>query len=104
MRPATAVDDVQARARGAAHSPWLGWAGRFGLAAEGVSYAIVAVLALMLAFGLGGMTADRPRALQTLADESLGGLLLVLLALGFASYAAWRFASGRRRRTPCRGR
>jgi hypothetical protein len=81
-----------AAARAAARSPWLGWAGRIGLAAQGVSYAIVAVLALMLAFGCGGMTADRPTALQTLADERLGGLLLTLLALGFACYAAWRFA------------
>ena len=91
MRPISAVD-APARAREAARSPWLGWAGRFGLAAQGVSYAIVAVLALMLAFGWGGKTADRQSALQTLADETFGGLLLVLLALGFASYAAWRFA------------
>lgn len=91
MRPISAVD-VPGRAREAARSPWLGRAGRFGLAAQGVSYAIVAVLALMLAFGWGGKTADRPGALQTLADETFGGLLLVLLAMGFASYAAWRFA------------
>jgi Domain of Unknown Function (DUF1206) len=69
-----------------------GWAGRFGLAAQGVSFLVVAVLALMLAFGWGGMTADRPGALKTLADETFGGLLLVILAAGFASYAAWRFA------------
>jgi hypothetical protein len=92
MRPTAAVDDASTQVRAAARGPWLGWAGRLGLAAQGVSYAIVAVLALMLAFGWGGMTADRPRALQTLADETLGGLLLVLLALGFAAYAAWRFA------------
>lgn len=92
MRPTAAVDDASTQVRAAARGPWLGWAGRLGLAAQGVSYAIVAVLALMLAFGRGGMTADRPRALQTLADETLGGVLLVLLALGFAAYAAWRFA------------
>jgi uncharacterized membrane protein YidH (DUF202 family) len=86
------VDDASSRARAAAQSPWLGRAGRFGLAAQGVSYAIVAVLALMLAFDWGGKTAGRPSALQTLADETLGGLLLVLVAAGFASYAAWRFA------------
>jgi hypothetical protein len=92
MRPTVAADDVQMRARSVARSPWLGWAGRFGLAAQGVSYAIVAVLALMLAFDWGGKTADRPSALQTLADETFGGLLLVILAAGFAAYAAWRFA------------
>lgn len=92
MRPAAAVDDAQIRARAAAQSPWLGWAGRIGLAAQGVSYAIVAALALMLAFGWGGTTADRPTALSRLADEPMGGVLLVLLAAGFACYAAWRFA------------
>lgn len=85
MRPTVA-------ARAAARSPWLGWAGRAGLAAQGVSYAIVAALALMLAFGWGGTTADRPTALSRLADEPMGGALLVLLAGGFACYAAWRFA------------
>jgi hypothetical protein len=92
VRPAAAVDDAQIRARAAARSPWLGWAGRIGLAAQGVSYAIVAALALMLALGWGGTTADRPTALKTLVDEPMGGVLLVLLAAGFACYAAWRFA------------
>jgi hypothetical protein len=92
VRPTAAAEDVSARARAAAQSPWLGWAGRFGLAAQGVSYVIVAALALMLAFGWGGTTADRPTALRTLVDEPMGGPLLVLLAAGFACYAAWRFA------------
>ena len=71
----------------------MGRLGRVGLVAQGVSYAIVAVLALMLAFGSGGTTADRPTALSKLADEPIGGALLVLLAIGFACYASWRFAS-----------
>ena len=89
----TVPRDVSLRARRAGHSKWFDWAGRFGLAAQGVSYAIVAVLALMLAAGLGGKTADRPDALRTLADETLGGALLVVLGAGFAAYAAWRFAT-----------
>src|SRR5215218_618065 len=88
----TVPRDVSLRARRAGHSKWFDWAGRFGLAAQGVSFAIVAVLALMLATGHGGMTADREVALGTLVDETLGGALLVLLAAGFAAYAAWRFA------------
>ena len=93
MRPESAVDDVRFRARRAAHSSWLGWVARVGLAAQGVSYLVVAALALMLAFGWGGTTADRPTALSRLADEPMGGTLLVLLAVGFAAYAAWRFAN-----------
>jgi len=89
----TAAQDLSLKARRAGHSKWFDWAGRFGLAAQGVSYAIVAVLALMLAAGLGGKTADRTGALRSLADETLGGALLVVLAAGFAAYAAWRFAT-----------
>lgn len=71
---------------------WLGWAGRAGLAAQGVSYALVAGLALLLVAGRGGATADRTGAFRTLADDALGVVLLVALAAGFAAYAAWRFA------------
>jgi Domain of Unknown Function (DUF1206) len=89
----TATKDLSVKARRAGNSKWFDWAGRFGLAAQGVSYAIVAVLALLLAGGLGGKTADRTGALRSLADEPLGGALLVLVAVGFAAYAAWRFAA-----------
>jgi hypothetical protein len=89
----TATQDLSVKARRAGHSTWFEWAGRFGLAAQGVSFVIVAVLALLLAAGLGGKAADRTGALRTLADETWGGALLVLLAVGFAAYAAWRFAT-----------
>ncbi len=87
-----ATQGVSGRATRAANGRWVGWAGRFGLAAQGVSFAIVAVLAILLALGKGGMTADREVALRSLLDEWWGGPLLVSLAAGFASYAAWRFA------------
>jgi hypothetical protein len=89
----TARQNLSVQARRAGRSKWFDWAGRFGLAAQGVSYAIVAVLALMLAGGLGGKAADRTGALRTFADEPLGGALLVLVAAGFAAYAAWRLAT-----------
>jgi hypothetical protein len=80
------------RLRSASGSRWVEWAGRVGLAAQGVSYALVAGLALLLVAGGGGKTADRPGAFRTLADDTLGVALLVALAAGFAGYAAWRFA------------
>jgi hypothetical protein len=89
----SAAQDLSAQARRAGRSRWFDWAGRFGLAAQGVSFAIVAVLALKLAAGQGGKAADREVALRTLVDETLGSVLLVVLAAGFASYAAWRFAN-----------
>jgi hypothetical protein len=66
--------------------------GRAGLLAQGVSYGLVGVLALMLALGLGGEAESREGALQTLATNTLGLAVLVALAVGFAGYAVWRLA------------
>ena len=71
---------------------WIKGLGRFGLVAKGVSYALVAYLALRLAFGAGGQATSRAGALATIASHSWGEWLLVALALGFAAYALWRLA------------
>jgi hypothetical protein len=76
-----------------ARSPWLERLGRAGLAAQGVSYGLVAVLALKLAFGAGGKATSRQGAFQTLAHDPFGKAVLIGLAIGFAGYAAWRFAN-----------
>ena len=70
----------------------MGRLGRFGFAAQGASFAIVAVLALALALGQGGKATDPQGAFVTLARHSWGKPLLVMLAVGFAAYAVWRFA------------
>jgi hypothetical protein len=76
-----------------ARSPWLERLGRAGLAAQGVSYGLVAVLALKLAFGAGGKATSRQGAFQTLAHDPFGKAVLIGLAIGFAGYAAWPFAN-----------
>lgn len=63
---------------------------RFGLAAVGLSYAITAVLALLLAVGVSGAREDREGALARIASTPWGLPVLILVALGFAAYAAWR--------------
>ena len=84
--------EAKARTGEAARSRPIGWLGRVGLVAQGVSYALVAVLALRLALGEGGAATDREGALERLAGEPLGRVVLVLLALGFAANAVWRFS------------
>ena len=64
---------------------------RFGLAAVGVSFALVGVLALMAAFHHGGAETDRQGALARIANTGWGAPVLVVVALGFAAYAVWRF-------------
>ena len=70
-----------------AQSRWVERSGRVGLATKGVSYLLVAIIALKVAAGGGDQAEDRQGALRTLADEPFGWLLLVLVAAGFAAYA-----------------
>ena len=71
---------------------WLGWLGRLGMAAAGFLYCLIGFLAIELALGAGGKATDRTGALQELSGEWWGTALLVVIAVGFAGYALWRFA------------
>jgi hypothetical protein len=73
-----------------AHAKTLGWLARAGLVARGVVYGIIGILALKLALGDGGKATDQEGALQTIAHQSFGELLLVLVAIGLGGYALWR--------------
>jgi hypothetical protein len=73
-------------------SDWVERLGRVGLIAKGVSFAFVGVLALLLAFGIGGAATDRPGAFRLLSQQSYGFVMLLAIALGFGAYATWRFA------------
>ncbi len=88
------VQELGSRAKGQgeqlAHAKTLGWLARAGLVARGVVYGIIGVLALELALGVGGKATNQEGALQTIAHQSFGGLLLILLAIGLGGYALWR--------------
>ena len=64
-------------------------AGRLGLAARGALYCVAAVLALRLVTGADERV-DKEGALEALARQRVGTLLLGVLAVGFAGYAVWR--------------
>ena len=55
-------------------------------------FAIIAVLALELAFGRPGRLTDPRGAFVVLADGGWTRVLLVFLAVGFGSYSTWRLA------------
>ncbi len=82
-----------ARPRDVVQKPgdWTAAFARVGLVAKGVSYGIVGVLAIGVATGAGGKATSRQGALQQLAGSMFGVVMLVLLTLGFAAYALWRF-------------
>jgi len=81
----------EARADAEQGRGWYSVLARTGLVAKGVSFGIVGFLALKLALGDGGKATSRQGALQELAQSSYGTVLLILLAVGFAAYALWRF-------------
>jgi hypothetical protein len=81
----------EARRRGRSGSGWYEWLARAGLVAKGVSFGIVGALAVKLALGDGGQATSREGALHALAQKTFGVVVLTLLAIGFAAYAAWRF-------------
>ena len=73
-----------------ARRPEFTWLARAGLVARGISYAIIGILALKLAFGSGGETTNQRGALQQIAQQPLGKALLIGMVIGLAGYAMWR--------------
>ena len=69
-------------------------AARTGLVARGVVYGVIGILALELALGSGGKTESQPGALKTIADQTFGDVLLIVLAIGLGAYAIWRLFAG----------
>ncbi|MEV4189996.1 DUF1206 domain-containing protein [Streptomyces toxytricini] len=82
----------RARARGAANSSAVGIAARWGLAARGVLYVLVGLIALRIAFGDSGGQADRGGALAVLSAQPLGSVLLWALGAGLVGMAVWRLS------------
>lgn len=73
-----------------ARSDHFEWLARAGLAARGVVYGLIGILAVKVAFGAGGETTDQQGALKSIASQPFGKVLLVLVAIGLAGYALWR--------------
>jgi hypothetical protein len=88
------VHALRAKGRRAGRSEEVEWLGRTGLVAQGTIYALVAVLALQVAVDGRDSSAkpDKEGALQLVAEQPFGKVLLALLAAGFAAYALWRLA------------
>jgi Domain of Unknown Function (DUF1206) len=73
-------------------SPWVKWLARMGMLCSAALWILVGALAVGVAVGAGGETTDRTGALHEIAKQSWGTVVLILLAVGFAGYAVWRFA------------
>jgi hypothetical protein len=87
-----AVAQTRRAGRRAARSKWVGVLGRAGLAAQGVCFGIIGVLAIALAAGAGGKATDPQGSFNALAAHGWTRVLLVLLCIGLAGYTVWRLA------------
>jgi Domain of Unknown Function (DUF1206) len=78
-----------AAVREAGESKWVDRLARVGLAARGLVYLIIAVLAGQIAFGDRSQRADEHGAFQTLAQNGWGKAVLWVAVVGFLGYALW---------------
>lgn len=64
---------------------------RVGFITRGIVYGTIGILAAKLALGFGGTTTDTDGAIKILSNQPFGQFLLIILCIGFAGYALWRF-------------
>ena len=89
-----AVADVTQEAKDVARGPYGKAMARWGLVSKGALYLLVGLIAADVAVAGGERLRDRGGAVSELADTWYGKVLVFLVAVGLAGYAAWRFAQG----------
>lgn len=77
-------------ARKAASNPWSERLARLGLAARGVLFIVLGILTFRIAFGHFQAKANQQGALQELASQPGGKILVWIVAIGLIGYALWR--------------
>ncbi len=88
--PEAAMDAGKRQGERVARSTTFERLARAGLAARGVIYGLIGLLAFELAIGAGGGTTNQQGALHEIAQQPFGKILLVLTAIGLAGYAIRR--------------
>lgn len=87
--PGNVQGSAKRAVRGAA--PWIQRFAHVGFAAKGLVYLIIGALALQAALGRGGQATDSEGAMRTILRQPYGWVLLLVVAIGLAGYAIWRF-------------
>ncbi|TMF37372.1 MAG: DUF1206 domain-containing protein [Chloroflexi bacterium] len=72
-------------------NPWLEFLERVGYVMRGVIYAVMGVLALGLALGIGGGATDQSGSLKLITAGPTGKALLLAVAFGLGAYSIWGF-------------
>jgi Domain of Unknown Function (DUF1206) len=83
---------VRSAGRRAAHGSAMSVLARTGLAARGIMYGLIGVIAVQIALGSTHRQADRSGALRLVAATPFGSVILWLLVIGFAGLTLWRLS------------
>jgi hypothetical protein len=78
--------------RKATRNPVVSALARAGLAARGVMYVLIGVIAVQIAVGSTRQQADRTGAVRLVAATPFGSLVLWLLAIGFVGLTLWQLS------------
>jgi Domain of Unknown Function (DUF1206) len=76
----------------AARNRFMSALAKAGLAARGVMYVLIGIIAVQIAVGSTRQQADNTGAVRLVAATPFGGFLLWLLAIGFAGLALWQLS------------
>ncbi|WP_344257018.1 DUF1206 domain-containing protein [Terrabacter carboxydivorans] len=82
--------DVTAASRRAGDHPALETAARVGYAVNGVLHIVIGIIALQLAFGSKGKSADQSGALGSMADNGFGLFMLWVAVVAWLGLALWQ--------------
>jgi hypothetical protein len=85
-----ASDQAEQKARKVNDNPWFERGVRVGLVGYGIVHLLVGWLALQLAFGDRSGSPDQQGALQQIAQESYGDVLLWMIGIGLLFMAVWQ--------------
>ncbi|MEC3885583.1 DUF1206 domain-containing protein [Halobacillus litoralis] len=69
--------------------PWVRRFGRIGYMAKGIVYALIGILTLMAAIGVGGKTTGTNGLFRSLAGVAFGEILLWIIGIGLVGYISW---------------
>ncbi|MGE9808420.1 MULTISPECIES: DUF1206 domain-containing protein [unclassified Janibacter] len=83
-------NEAQAAAREVGDHPVVEKGARLGFAVSGVMHLVIALLALQVAWGGGGASADQSGALGTLSQNPVGLLVLWVMVVGFLALGLWQ--------------
>lgn len=70
----------------------MAWLARAGLAARGVMYVLIGIIAIQVAVNGSHQQADRTGAVHLVAQTGFGSLILWLLVTGFGGMTLWRLS------------